>query len=78
MTAFALTWFEDEDPDDLTRWALAAAVVVGIHVALIFGYLLWHHFRTRSATTRLSPSNSSQSTVSQTPISPMLRRRRRK
>ncbi len=44
MTAFALTWLEDEGPDDLRRWALAAAVVVGVHVSLIVGYLFWHHF----------------------------------
>jgi len=42
MTAPALPWFEDEDPRDLLRWAVAAAAVVGIHAALIAGYLLWH------------------------------------
>jgi protein TonB len=42
MTAPALPWFEDEDPRDLVRWAVAAAAVVGIHAALIAGYLLWH------------------------------------
>jgi periplasmic protein TonB len=41
MTARALTWFEDDDPRDLIRWSVAAAVVVGLHVALIGGYLLW-------------------------------------
>ncbi|MGA8497277.1 MAG: TonB family protein [Xanthobacteraceae bacterium] len=41
MTARALTWFEDDDPRDLFRWAVAAAVVVCLHVALIGGYLLW-------------------------------------
>ena len=28
MTAQALTWFEDDDPRDLFRWSIAAAVVV--------------------------------------------------
>ena len=41
MTARALTWFEDDDPRDLFRWSVAAAVVVSLHVALIGGYLLW-------------------------------------
>ena len=43
MTAHALTWFEDDDPRDLFRWSAAAAVVVFMHVALIGGYLVWHH-----------------------------------
>jgi protein TonB len=42
MTAHALNWFEDDDPRDLFRWSVAAAVVVCLHVALIGGYLLWH------------------------------------
>jgi protein TonB len=41
MTARALTWFEDDDPRDLFRWSVAAAVVVCVHVALVGGYLLW-------------------------------------
>jgi protein TonB len=41
MTARALTWFEDDDPRDLLRWSVAAAVVVCLHVTLIGGYLVW-------------------------------------
>lgn len=41
MTARTLPWFED-DPRDLTRWAVAAAVVVAVHVGIIAGYLFWH------------------------------------
>lgn len=41
MTAHALAWFEDDDPRDLFRWSVAAAVVICLHVALIGGYLLW-------------------------------------
>ena len=42
MTARALAWFEDDDPRDLVRWSVAAAVVVCLHVGLIGGYL-WQH-----------------------------------
>lgn len=41
MTATALPWFEDDDPRDMWRWALAAAFVVGVHAALIAAYLVW-------------------------------------
>jgi protein TonB len=42
MNTRALPWFEDEDPRDIARWSIAAAVVVGIHATLIAGFLLWH------------------------------------
>ena len=42
MTARSLTWFGDDDPRDLLRWSVAAAVVVCVHAALVGGYLLWH------------------------------------
>jgi periplasmic protein TonB len=42
MSVPSLSWFEDEDPRDLIRWSLAAAVVLGIHAAVISCYLLWH------------------------------------
>ena len=35
MTPRALKWFEDEDPRDLRRWAIAAAIVVAVHIAAI-------------------------------------------
>jgi periplasmic protein TonB len=41
MTGRALTWFEDDDPRDLARWTVAAAVVVCMHAALVGGYLMW-------------------------------------
>jgi protein TonB len=41
MTARALTWFEDDDPRDLIRWAVAASIVILIYAALIGGYLVW-------------------------------------
>jgi periplasmic protein TonB len=42
MSILSLSWFEDEDPRDLIRWALAATLVLGIHVAAVAFYLLWH------------------------------------
>ena len=41
MTARALTWLDDDEPRDLFRWSVAAAVVVCLHVALVGGYLYW-------------------------------------
>jgi periplasmic protein TonB len=42
MTALVLSWFEDEDPRSLRRWAMAAAMVLAIHAAAIAGYVYWH------------------------------------
>lgn len=42
MTALLLSWFEDDSPRDLFRWAAAAAVVVCIHAGAIAFYLSWH------------------------------------
>jgi protein TonB len=42
MTALALGWFEDEDPRDLWRWIMAAAIVVAIHLAAIAAYVYIH------------------------------------
>jgi protein TonB len=46
MTALTLPWFEDwfedADPRDLRRWAMAAAIVLGVHVAAVAGYLYGH------------------------------------
>jgi periplasmic protein TonB len=42
MTARAMAWLEDDNPEQLARWSLAAAVVVCVHAALIGGYMLWH------------------------------------
>jgi periplasmic protein TonB len=42
MSALALPWLEDEDPRDLRRWAIAAAVVLGIHAAGVTGYVYWN------------------------------------
>ena len=42
MSVFTLSWFEDENPRDLLRWAIAAAVVVGIHAGAVGYFLAWH------------------------------------
>ncbi len=42
MSVLALSWFEDEDPPDLIRWAVAGALVLGIHAGAIAFYLQWH------------------------------------
>jgi periplasmic protein TonB len=41
MSALALPWFEDEEPGDLRRWVIAAAIVLGIHAAGVAGYVYW-------------------------------------
>jgi protein TonB len=41
MTARSLAWFENDNPGELLRWSIAAAVVVAFHAALIGGYMLW-------------------------------------
>jgi protein TonB len=42
MTALALGWFDDEDPRELRRWAIAAIIVLGVHIGAIAGYLYVH------------------------------------
>lgn len=42
MTALALGWFDDEDPQDLRRWAIAAIIVLAVHIGAIASYLYVH------------------------------------
>jgi periplasmic protein TonB len=42
MTALASPWFEDEDPRDLRRWAIAAAIVFAVHIGAVGGYVFFH------------------------------------
>jgi periplasmic protein TonB len=42
MTALTLPWFEDEDPRELRRWAIAAAVVLGVHLGGVGLYAFLH------------------------------------
>jgi periplasmic protein TonB len=40
-TRFDGSWFGDETPRDLARWALAGALVAMVHAALLGSYLFW-------------------------------------
>ena len=42
MSELAFNWLDDESPQDLKRWAIAATVVVGIHLAAVGGFLYVH------------------------------------
>jgi periplasmic protein TonB len=42
MTALTLSWFEDDDPRTLRRWAMAAVIVFGIHAAAVATYIYLH------------------------------------
>lgn len=42
MNAPATVWFADQEPRDVLRWSLAAAVVVCLQAALVAAYLSWH------------------------------------
>jgi periplasmic protein TonB len=42
MTGLTLPWYEDEDPRNLRRWVIAAAVVIGVHAAAIGAYVYFH------------------------------------
>jgi protein TonB len=73
MTAFVASWFEDEDPRDLRRWAIAAAVVVSVHLAAIAAYLYVHQpdeigDEMTPVSVELAPS---QDTVDQTEVAPV-------
>lgn len=41
MSSLTLSPFEDESPRDLLRWAIAAAIVVGIHAGIVGYFLSW-------------------------------------
>ena len=42
MTLLSLPFLEDDQPRDLLRWAVAGALVLGIHAGAIAVYLQWH------------------------------------
>jgi len=73
MTALTLPWFEDEDPRDLRRWAIAAAVVLGVHLAAVGAYVYLHQpdqigDDTSPITVELTPSDD---TIDQPEIAPV-------
>ena len=42
MTDSSLHWFEDSHSRDLTRWSVAATVVLAVHAAALSAYMFWH------------------------------------
>jgi periplasmic protein TonB len=73
MTALTLPWFEDEDPHELRRWAIAAAVVLGVHLGGVGLYAYVHQPEeigddTSPITVDLTPSDD---TVDQPEIAPV-------
>jgi protein TonB len=73
MTALTLPWFEDEDPRDLRRWAIAVAIVLGFHLGGIGLYAYLHQSEeigdeTSPITIELTPSDD---TVDQPAVAPV-------
>jgi len=73
MTALTRPWFEDEDPHELRRWAIAAAVVLGVHLGGVGLYAYLHQPEeigddTSPITIDLTPSDD---TVDQPEIAPV-------
>jgi periplasmic protein TonB len=42
MSILSLDWLEDESPRDLARWAVAAAIVLGIHAGAVAYFIVVH------------------------------------
>ena len=42
MTTRMLSGFDLDDPRELLRWSVAAAIVLSLHATLVGGYLFWH------------------------------------
>jgi protein TonB len=73
MTAQTLPWFEDDDPRELRRWAIAAAIVLGVHLGGVGLYAYLHQpeelgDETSPITIDLTPSDDA---VDQPEIAPV-------
>jgi periplasmic protein TonB len=73
MSALTLPWFEDEDPRELRRWAIAAAIVLGVHLGGVGLYAYLHQpeeigDETSPITIDLTPSDD---TIDQPEIAPV-------
>jgi periplasmic protein TonB len=73
MTAQSLPWFDDNDPRELRRWAIAAAVVLGVHLGGVGLYAYLHQPEeigddTSPITIDLTPSDD---TIDQPEIAPV-------
>ncbi len=42
MRALPVTWFEEDDPRDLRRWAVAALIVAALHLGAVATYVYIH------------------------------------
>jgi hypothetical protein len=42
MSMSALSWHDDRSPRELVRWAIAAAVVLGVHAGALMYFLAAH------------------------------------
>jgi periplasmic protein TonB len=42
MSILSLPWLEDEKPRDVARWAISAAIVLGVHAGAVAYYLTVH------------------------------------
>jgi periplasmic protein TonB len=73
MTGLTLPWYVDEDPRELRRWVIAAAVVIGVHAAAIGAYVYFHQPEeigddTSPITIDLTPSDD---TIDQPEVAPV-------
>jgi type IV secretory pathway VirB10-like protein len=73
MSALTLPWYEDEDPRELRRWIIAAAVVLGVHLGGVGLYAYLHQPEeigddTSPITIDLTPSDD---TIDQPEIAPV-------
>jgi len=73
MVALVSSWFEEEDPRDLRRWAIAAAIVLGVHFVAIAAYLYVHEPNdigddSTPVSVEMSPSDD---TVDQAEVAPV-------
>jgi periplasmic protein TonB len=73
MSAQTLPWFEDADPRELRRWAIAAAIVLGVHLGGVGLYAYLHQpeelgDETSPITIDLTPSDD---TIDQPEIAPV-------
>jgi periplasmic protein TonB len=73
MSARALPWFEDQDLNDVRRWAIAALIVLGIHIGAIAAFLYVHEpddigDESPAVAVEVSPSDD---TVDQAEVTPV-------
>jgi protein TonB len=70
MSTSTLPWLDDRNPRELMRWALAGAVVLGIHAGAVGYFLIWHQPEevggvSEVVTVELAPIDSTPDAVEQ-------------